>query len=333
VSEPAIGVAIVSYNTAPLLRRCLESVLADTTGPVLVVDNSSPDGSADLVRREFASVRLLAEQDNRGYGAAANVAIRELDTRYVLLLNADTQLTPGTVEALAAYLDDHPAAAVAGPRIVNLGGTYEPSAHRFPTAISLLLHARWWPGPQSRPAPEPTKHDSQKSRLGHWFALPRRNEWRARPVDWILGAALVIRLEAFEAVRGFDEVYFLYQEEIDLCFRLRAAGWEIHYAPVATVHHVGGASTTQRAAESFGQFVRSTQRFARLRLSRPRAAGVSAVLAAVLVTRLGIEAAQLAWTRDRGRRERIRGRIAAWRCGLEVLCERGQDLTHQDVPK
>jgi N-acetylglucosaminyl-diphospho-decaprenol L-rhamnosyltransferase len=321
VSEPAIGVAIVSYNTAPLLRRCLESVLADTTGPVLVVDNRSTDGSADLVRREFPSVRLRAEEGNRGYGAAANLAIGQLETRYVLLLNADTQLTPGTVEALAAYLDDHPAAAMAGPRIVNRGGTYEASAHRFPTPISLLLHARWWPGPQSQPAPDPSG-DPQKSRLRQSLALPRPGEWRARQVDWILGAALAVRLEAFEAVRGFDEAYFLYQEEIDLCYRLRAAGWEIHYAPVATVLHVGGASTSQRAAETFGQFVRSTQRFARLRLSRPRAAGVSAVLAAVLVARLGLEAAQLAWARDRGRRERIRGRIAAWRRGLEVLRER-----------
>jgi hypothetical protein len=302
VSEPAIGVAIVSYNTAPLLRRCLESVVHHTPGPVLVVDNRSTDGSAELVRREFPSVRVRAEAENRGYGAAANLAVGELGTRYVLLLNADTELTPGTVETLAAYLDDHPTAAMAGPRIVTVTGRYEPSVYRFPTPMPLLLY---------------------ESGVGRMLGLGRRSEWRPRRVDWVLGAVLAIRREAFEAVGGFDEAYFLYQEEVDLCYRLRAAGWEIHYAPVATVLHVGGASTTQSAAETFGQYVRSTQRFARLRLSRPRAAGVRAVLTAVLVARLVREAAQLAWARDRERREHLRGRIAAWRRGLAALRERG----------
>lgn len=302
MTEPLIGVAIVSYNTAPLLRRCLESVIADTRGPVLVVDNRSPDGSAELVRREFPSVRLRAEADNRGYGAAANLAVGELGTRYVLLLNADTELTRGAVEALTAYLDDHPEVAVAGPRLVTVSGTYEPSAHRFPTPLALLL---------------------QESGLRRLLGLARRNEWRPRSVDWILGAALAIRREAFDAVRGFDEGYFLYQEEVDLCYRLRAAGWEVHYAPVATVRHVGGASTSQRAAETFGHFVRSTTRIARLRWSRPSAAGVRAVLGVVLAARLARDAAQLTWARDRERRERLRRRIAVWLRGLAALRERG----------
>jgi N-acetylglucosaminyl-diphospho-decaprenol L-rhamnosyltransferase len=301
MSEPAIGVAIVNYNTAPLLRRCLTSVLADTTGPVVVVDNSSPDDSAELVRREFPGVRLLAEEDNRGYGAAANLAIGELDTRYVLLLNADTQLTPGTVGALAAYLDARPRVAMAGPRIVSVDGVHEPSARRFPTPMVLLL---------------------RESSIHRLLGGGRGKEWRPRSVDWVLGAALAVRREAFHVVGGFDEAYFLYQEEVDLCHRLRAAGWEIHYAPVATVVHLGGASTSQRAAETFGEFVRSTRRFARLRLSRSRAAGVRAVLAAVLVARLARESVHLASSRDRERRERIRGRIAAWRRGLAVLTER-----------
>jgi len=218
----------------------------------------------------------------------------------VLLLNADTQLTPGAVEALAAYLDDHPAAAMAGPRLVTATGTYEPSAHRFPTPLALLL---------------------QESGVRRLLGLGRRNEWHPRPVDWILGAALAIRREAFDAVGGFDETYFLYQEEVDLCFRLLAAGWETHYAPVATVLHVGGASTSQRAAETYGHFVRSTRRFARLRLSRSRAAGVRVVLAAVLAARLARDAAQLGWAHDRERRERLRGRTAAWLRGLAALRE------------
>jgi GT2 family glycosyltransferase len=317
-----MGVAIVSYNTASLLQCCVRSVLADTTNPVLVVDNDSSDGSADLVRREFPTVQVRVEQSNRGYGAAANVAVAELGTPYVLLLNADTELTPGAVASLAAYLDEHPTVALAGPRIVNAAGTYEQSAHRFPTATSLLLHARWWPGPQSSSRVAGNKQQADR-RLGRLAMFRRRSEWHSRSVDWVLGAALAIRRDAFDGVNGFDEAYFLYQEEIDLCFRLRAAGWEVHYAPVATVLHVGGASTAQRAAETFGQFVRSTRRFARLRLSPGRAAGVRAVLGTVLITRLAIEAARLVGARDRERRARIRGRIAAWRRGLSVLREPG----------
>jgi GT2 family glycosyltransferase len=302
VSQASVGVAIVSYNTAPLLRRCLDSVVADTSGPVLVVDNHSTDTSVELVRSEFPSVRVRAEAENRGYGAAANLAVAELGTRYVLLLNADTELTPGTVEALAAYLDDHPVVAMAGPRIVTATGRYESSVHRFPTPMALLL---------------------EESGMRRLLGLDRRIEWRPRSADWILGAALAIRRQAFEAVGGFDEIYFLYHEEVDLCHRLREVGWEIHYAPVATVRHVGGASTSQGAVEAYGQYIRSTQRFARLRLSRMDTAGVRAVLAAVLVGRLGREVAQLAWARDPDRRERLRGQTGVWLRGLAALREQG----------
>ena len=301
MSDSSMGVAIISYNTAPLLRRCLTSVVAHARGPALVVDNESSDGSAELVRQEFPRIALRV-QENRGYGAAANRAIAELQTRYVLLLNADTELTSGTLEALVTYLDNHATVGMAGPRLVTAAGIFDPSAHAFPRPLALLL---------------------QESGLKRLFRLGHRNEWRARSADWILGAALVIRREAFRAVGGFDEGYFLYQEEVDLCYRLQEAGWEIHYAPVATVLHVGGASTSQRRAENFGHFVRSTQRFARLRLSPASAVGVRAVLAAVLAGRLARDAAQLAWVHDDEGRERLRGRTAAWRRGLVVLRESG----------
>jgi len=316
-----MGVAIVSYNTAGLLRRCLQSIVADTSGPVLVVDNGT-DGSADLVRREFPGVRVRVEE-NRGYGAAANIAVTQLETPYVLLLNADTELTPRTLEALTRYLDQHPRVAIAGPRIVNAGGVYERSAHHFPTPTSLLLHARWWPGPQSRAPLAPSDQPSWRRRLGSLLGSDR-NEWRARRVDWVLGAVLAIRRAAFTSVGGFDEAYFLYQEEIDLCYRLRADGWEVHYVPAATVLHVGGASTSQWAIETFAQFVRSTQRFARLRFTRARATGVRAVLGSVLLTRLALETARLASARDGAPRDRIRERAAAWRRGLAVLRERSE---------
>ena len=299
--HPTIGIAIVSHNTARLLRRCLRSVVPEAPGPVLVVDNCSTDGSVELVQREFPRVRIRTESDNRGYGAAANLAVSELGTNYVLLLNADTEINPGTAERLVAYLEQHPSVAVAGPRVVTSRGTYEPSVYRFPTPLPLLV---------------------AESGIRRLFGLGRRDEWRARPADWLLGAALAIRRAAFDEVGGFDEAYFLYQEEVDLCFRLQAAGWEVHYAPVATVVHVGGASTSQQAAEAYGQYVRSTRRFARLWLSPARSQGVRAVLGAVLVARAARDLAQLAWARDRTQRDGLRARLAAWRRGLLALREK-----------
>jgi hypothetical protein len=156
----------------------------------------------------------------------------------------------------------------------------------------------------------------EESGMRGLLGLDRRNEWRPRSANWILGAALAIRCQAFEVVGGFDGTYFLYHEEVDLCHRFWEAGWEIHYAPVATVRHVGGASTSQRAVGAYGQYIRSAQRFARLRLSRMETAGVRAVLAAVLVGRLGREVAQLAWARDPDRRRRLRGQTGVWLRGL-----------------
>jgi N-acetylglucosaminyl-diphospho-decaprenol L-rhamnosyltransferase len=301
MSEDSIGVAIVSYDAERMLGRCLKSVLAYTSSPVLVVDNASTDGSPQLVSREFPGVDLVVEAENRGYGAAANVAIHRLGTPYVLLLNADTELTPGAAAALAEYLDRHPRAAVAGPRLTRREGAYEPSAHRFPTPRSLLV---------------------QESGLTRVLGLGRR-EWQAGPVDWVLGAALAIRRDAFVAVGGFDEEYFLYQEEVDLCHRLHEAGWEIHYAPVATVVHVGGGSTGERESELFAQFVRSTRHFARVRLSRSSEAGVRAVLGAVLLARIVRDAVRLTWSHDRDARRRRRRRLGVWLSGLAALKNAG----------
>jgi N-acetylglucosaminyl-diphospho-decaprenol L-rhamnosyltransferase len=305
VSEPRIGVAIISHNTAPLLRRCLESVAADTDAPVLVVDNGSTDGSVELIQRKFPLVRVQVDPANRGYGAAANLAVQALQSRYVLLLNADTELGSGTIEALADYLDRHPAAAIAGPRLVNAAHRHEPSVRPFPTPFAVLM---------------------QESILRHIPRLPRGHQWRCRSVAWILGAALAIRREAFIAVGGFDEGYFLYAEEVDLCYRLRAAGWEIHYAPVATVLHVGAASTSQYGAEMLAHSVWSTRRFAHLRLSPANEVGVRLVYATVFAARLGFDVIRLAWTSKQ--RKRLRNLISKWVRGLEAV---RQSLRREDV--
>jgi GT2 family glycosyltransferase/O-antigen/teichoic acid export membrane protein len=236
---------IISHNTAPDLRACLESLPAHVPGRVMVVDNASSDGSPELVKAHFPHVLLVESPSNRGYGAAANLGAAACDSRYILLLNSDTRLEAGTLERLAEYMDHHPRAAVAGPRLLNPDGSPQASRFHFPTPGRLL------------------QRETSLQRLVP--AFPQE----AGPVPWVLGAALMIRREAFEAVGGFDEDFFLYYEEVDLCLRLRQAGWEIHYAPVVDVIHTGGASTSQQPGGMTRQLYASLERFYRKHYRSP----------------------------------------------------------------
>lgn len=207
VAEPApMAVAVVCHNTRDDLRACLESLRSEAPAEVVVADNGSTDGSAAMVRSEFPEVRLLVDEGNPGYGAAANRAVAATVSPYVLLLNADTRVTPGALRALAAFLDAHPRAGVAGPRLVNPDGTLQVSCFPFIGTLRLMLEktpaARWL-------ARVPALRD-------RWLLSHSLHD-RPREVPWVLGAALALRREAFAAVGGFDPAFFMYAEEIDLC--------------------------------------------------------------------------------------------------------------------
>jgi hypothetical protein len=228
---PDVDICVVSFNARDHLRTCLDSVRDQGASQVVVVENASEDGSLEMLRAEFPWVRIIENDRNVGYATAANQAIEATHSPTVLLLNCDTILPPAALPRLDAYRRRHPEAAVIGPRLRSLDGSIQPSCYSEPTPVQLLLEAsmlgrimprvpvlrrlsvRWWP------------HD------------------RARRVDWLLGAALLIDRAAFEAAGRFDESFPLYYEEVDLCARLRALGREIHFAPVADVAHVGGGSS------------------------------------------------------------------------------------------
>jgi N-acetylglucosaminyl-diphospho-decaprenol L-rhamnosyltransferase len=209
-----LSVSIVNTNSRELLLACLET-LQDTSAEIVVLDNASEDGSVEAARERFPNVRVIAQTFRAGFGANHNTVIRATAGRYVYVLNEDTTAGDWAFDRIVAYLDAHPRVAALGPRLVYPNGRLQDSAWRFPTPLVSTLGLL------------------TVGKLG----VKQSGGERAHPVDWVMGAALVLRREAVEQVGLFDEGFFLYSEEVDLQFRLRQAGWEVHYFPEATVTH------------------------------------------------------------------------------------------------
>jgi N-acetylglucosaminyl-diphospho-decaprenol L-rhamnosyltransferase len=209
-----LSVSIVNTGSRELLLACLET-LDGTPAEIVVLDNASEDGSADAVREHFPEVRVLAQRHRAGFGANHNTVIRETHGRYVYVLNEDTTADDWAFGRIVEYLDAHPRVAALGPRLVYPDGRLQDSAWRFPTPLVSTLGLLT---------------------VGKLGVKQSRGDG-PHAVDWVMGAALVLRRAALDEVGFFDEDFFLYSEEVDLQFRLRQAGWEVHYFPGATVVH------------------------------------------------------------------------------------------------
>jgi GT2 family glycosyltransferase len=269
-----------------------------------VVDNASSDGSATMVRERFPEVELLAKEDNSGYGAAANQGIGRSRSEYVLLLNSDTVLMHGALSALSEYLDQHPEVAIVGPRITYPDGRLQHSCNPFPTLLPTLLSESAI-GPLLRYVP-----GVRQRYLGTW------SHTRPRQVPWVLGAALGIRRSAFDAVGGFDTSFFMYFEEVDLCYRLAGAGWRVHFAPVATVIHVGGASTRTRRADMVVQALASRLRFYRRHYARPSTVALIVMVDAIVLLRWLAGPIRIQLSRDELRKAQLRDELVGWQRAL-----------------
>lgn len=243
-----VSIIIPSWNTADLLPACLEST-SDPTLHVetIVVDNGSQDGSPEIVASRFPSVHLLRNAENRGFAGAANQGARSGTGRHLLFLNSDARLLPGALRELVDVADRHADAGAVGARILNVDGSFQASHTSFPSLASEFLVL------------------SGLGRLLHGAHYPNAGPGDdvVRPVDWVSGACFLVRREAFDAVDGFDEGYFLYAEELDLCYRLRLAGWRTWYQPAAAVVHIGEASLGQRRPEVEAHLYRGRLRFFR----------------------------------------------------------------------
>ena len=295
------AVAIVNYQTRELLRSCLHSALRENPVEIVVVDNASRDSSAEMVQAEFPEVKLIKNETNRGYAAAADQAMARTAEDYIFLLNSDVILKTGSIERLCGYLDQHPQVAIAGPRVVHPDGTLQPSCFPFPTPTDILLdvsHA----GGIIRHVPI-----LRNRYLRTW------DHRQSRRIPWVLGAAMMIRREAYAAAGGFDRSFFMYYEEADLCYRLARKGWQIHYAPSSEVAHLGSASTQQAPTAMGVELYSSLVRFYRLHYSKREFIQLSILIQMVARARLIRDSIQLRLVRDQQSHERLLNNVTIWK--------------------
>jgi len=251
-ASPDLTVCIVSWNTRADLARALASVFAceaEAAFEVIVVDNASTDGSAEMVRREFPGAQLIVNRFNRGFAAGNNQALRRARGRYRLLLNSDTVVHPGAFAEVVRFMDAHPDAAAAGLRILNPDRTLQYSCRRFPRLTTGLFRKV----PLGRLIPD-----------NRWNREYLMSDWphdTVREVDWVSGAVMCMRAEALAQVGLLDEGYYMYCEDVDWCYRARQAGWRIYYLPRAVVTHAIGRSSDQRPLRMVAEFHRSMGRF------------------------------------------------------------------------
>jgi GT2 family glycosyltransferase len=252
--SPDLSVCIVNWNTRADLEQALTSVL-DTEPSlnleVVVLDNASQDGSAGMVRARFPGITLLESDKNLGFARGYNCAADEGAGRHLLMLNPDTIVYPGALDSMVGFLDSHPKAGAVGPRLLNRDGTLQLSCRRFPKPTAAIFRNTLF----GRLAPN--------NRFTRGYLMTDWQHDTVREVDWVSGAAICIRREAWQDVGGFDEGFFMYAEDIDWCLRAHQAGWRIWYLPDAAIMHRIGRSSDQRPLAMVLAFHRSMARFYR----------------------------------------------------------------------
>ena len=242
-----LSIVIISWNVRELLRRCLQSIVTEARPgsadgvfevdgwevEILVVDNASTDGSSEMVRDEFPRIHLIVNDENRGFTAANNQGLALSRGRHLLLLNPDTEIVGDALATMTGYMQANSEVGALGPRLLNTDGSLQSSRRRFPTLSTALVEStvvqEWW--------------DDNRI-LRRYYAADTPDDAVQR-VDWVTGACLLVRRQAYERVGGLDEGFFMYSEELDWCKRIKDAGWEVVFLPTATVIHHEGKSSEQ----------------------------------------------------------------------------------------
>jgi N-acetylglucosaminyl-diphospho-decaprenol L-rhamnosyltransferase len=277
--EPVAGV-VVNYNAGEHLLACVGSLLAERVALVVVADNGSTDGSEMALLERYPEAKWVPTGANLGYGTAANIGAAVVDSTYLLICNPDVVMSEGSVARLRSFLEGRPKVALVGPRIHGSDGILYPSARRFPDLLEAFGHGilgQFWVG----------NPFSRRYRMEDW------DHAKAREVDWVSGACFLARRSAWEAVGGFDRAYFMYMEDVDLCWRLAKAGWSVAYEPAAEVTHAQGVSADRNPYRMLFAHHVSMWRFAR-HTAKGRRRWLLPLVLAGLAVRFGLTVARRA---------------------------------------
>ncbi|NOZ72637.1 MAG: glycosyltransferase family 2 protein [Chloroflexi bacterium] len=245
---PDISILIVSWNVRDLLLDCLAAIpeaVGDTFSyEVIVVDNASRDDTVAAIQSAFPRTRIIANSQNRGFTGGNNQALAKARGNYLFLLNPDTKPTAGAIAELVQFLQEHPQVGIVGPHLQYGDGSHQPSRRRFPTLLTLFTESTivqeylpWLP----------------------WFrtySMLDQPHDQPQLVDWIVGAAMMVRRQVYEQIGGLDESFFMYSDELDWCFRAQAAGWQVAYDPHALIIHYEGKSSEQVVSSRHIRFFR-----------------------------------------------------------------------------
>jgi GT2 family glycosyltransferase len=249
---PDVSIVVVNWNTKELLRRCTESIFRETKEvviEVIIVDNGSADGSAEAIQQEFPNVHIIRNNENKGFAAASNQGIEISRGRYVLLLNSDLEMVDRTIDKIVRFADANSCAGVVGCKIINFDDSVQPSCFTFPSFTNLLFRTfylnKFFP-----------RHHVFGRECMTWWSYDDTIE-----VEAVKGCFMFVRRSAIEQVGVLDEIFFLYFEESDWCYRMRQHGWKTIFTPSAKVMHVGGAAAERAGAVSLLHFVHSQQLF------------------------------------------------------------------------
>jgi GT2 family glycosyltransferase len=249
-----LTIVIVNYNAGELIRECLASIYGSGTRcsfRIHVLDNCSSDGSPERLLKEFPEITLTRNRQNVGFGRANNQVLRSVkDTRYFLALNPDIVVTPGSIDFMGTYMDDHPDVGICGCKLLNPDLTLQNSCRTWPNPLTILLRGL------------------QVEKLvpdGRLFLDYYMRDWDHKDiaeVDWVLGSCMMIRREIFTKVEPFDEKFFMYYEDVDLAMRCWQAGWKVVYIPeVHMIHHHKQESHSWKSPRVLFQHIKSAFHF------------------------------------------------------------------------
>jgi hypothetical protein len=303
--ERTLSVIITSYNCKDILKRCLDSLLRELreiSHEIIVVDNNSQDGTVEEVKNLYPDVRVFANSRNVGFAGANNKAIAESKGDYLLFLNPDVIVSSGAVKELIRFIESEPVAGLISGKLVNPDGTLQYSLRNFPSVVNQIFECfflhRLFP--------------SLSPRLGE--VIYKRDFYEEiQEVDWVSGAVMLVCRNALEDVGCFDERYFLYSEETDLCLRLRKSGWKVYYYPKAVFTHLG--STTKLNSQLFAYWLDSRLKYYKKNFSKPQILLLSLILFLNWLLRLSLSLGGALFSSKKFKefRARLSGASIFWR--------------------